>query len=129
MLCHFRRTGLEESTDFILPLKQVNKKSLKVPCLCYNRNTLLKSGIKSAFYYLCGKLPDDFEWETLGFVDWIEVVADEFPKQSVSTGRAPAELTSEQEFSCDCIHGLLQAVLGLGSLIEHKRTVPPMNSF
>lgn len=76
----------------------------------------LKIWNQRCLFYLCGKLPDVFELETLGFVDWIDVVADKFPKQSVSTGRAPAELTSELEFSCDCNPWTAAGCVGFGLL-------------
>lgn len=88
----------------------------------------MKSGIKAVFYPR-GKSLNVYELETSGFVGWIDVVADKFPTQSVSTGCVPAEKTSEQEFSCDCICGLLQVLLGWGTLIGCKWTIPPMCCF
>lgn len=54
----------------------------------------MKSGIKAVFYP-CGKSLNVYELETSGLVGWIDVVADKFPKQSVSTGCVPAEKTSK----------------------------------
>lgn len=115
---YFTRTGVKENTDFaLLKNKQTNKKRLlQDSCLFQKRRARLKSRIKNAcFIFLVVR-----ELETSGFADW--EICWQINSHAVSPGCAPAHTTPEQlqKFSCDCIHRLLQAVLGLGTLIEFK---------
>lgn len=109
----------------ILPyLIQTNlKKSFTNNLACLEKEgTLEIQNQKCMFYLSCCSWTGD-----LRFCRLRDLLADN--SHAVSPGYAPTHTTPEQKFSCDCIHRLLQAMLGLGTLMNLSALFFPCIAF
>lgn len=117
---YFTRTG---ATDFALLKHKQTKKVLKIILPVLEEEGNLEIQNQKCMFYLSW-----CSWTGhLRFCRLRDLLAGN--SHAVSPGCAPTHTTPEQKFSCDCIHRLLQAMLGLGTLIEFKWTVLPMYCF
>lgn len=71
---------MEESIDFALLKNRQTKRSFKRLLPVPEEEGTLEIQNQRCVFYLCGKALDVYELETSGFADWIDVVADKFPR-------------------------------------------------